>query len=390
MASSFIVADNGSFTVTPVTGTDVAGNSFTIDAGQGTGSGAGGSLTFRTAKAGGTGTGANTYTDRLSINEDGVVDVKTTLAIGGTSVTATATELNILDGVTATAAELNLLDGSTAGGINASKAVVYGSLGELNAGVLQIGSAIVTATAAELNILDGVTATTAQLNYVAGVTAGTAAASKALVLDAQSDISGINNIETATATFTGGLDVKNGATSGGVINLFEDSDNGTNKITLKAADAIAADFTLTLPNADGGANQFLQTDGSGNLSFADPTAGAIGIDDLSDAKAGGTDFSNSIILGHETTGTLAAASNNTAFGIGVIDAITSGTDNVAVGYNAGTELKSGANNTLVGSTAGIAIVSGTDNTLVGSTAGDAVNRKPKYDCGLWCWQFWHQ
>ena len=37
-----------------------------------------------------------------------------TLNIGGTEVTATATELNILDGVTATAAELNLLDGAGA------------------------------------------------------------------------------------------------------------------------------------------------------------------------------------------------------------------------------------------------------------------------------------
>ena len=49
------------------------------------------------------------------------------------SVTATATELNILDGVTSTTAELNILDG-------------------------------VTATTAELNILDGVTATAAELN----------------------------------------------------------------------------------------------------------------------------------------------------------------------------------------------------------------------------------
>ena len=37
-----------------------------------------------------------------------------TLSIGGTAVTATADELNILDGVTATAAELNVLDGVTA------------------------------------------------------------------------------------------------------------------------------------------------------------------------------------------------------------------------------------------------------------------------------------
>ena len=36
------------------------------------------------------------------------------LAIGGTAVTSTAAELNILDGVTATATELNLIDGVTA------------------------------------------------------------------------------------------------------------------------------------------------------------------------------------------------------------------------------------------------------------------------------------
>jgi hypothetical protein len=62
--------------------------------------------------------------------------------IDGTAVTATAAELNILDGATATTAELNILDG-------------------------------VTATTAELNILDGVTATTAQLNGVSPTLSGT-------------------------------------------------------------------------------------------------------------------------------------------------------------------------------------------------------------------------
>jgi hypothetical protein len=69
----------------------------------------------------------------------------TTLDIGGTDVTATAAELNILDGVTATASELNIMDG-------------------------------VTATTAELNIMDGVTATTAELNLMdGGTSAGTTA-----------------------------------------------------------------------------------------------------------------------------------------------------------------------------------------------------------------------
>lgn len=75
---------------------------------------------------------------------DGTTAIKPNLTegqwqVGGTAVTATAAELNILDGITATTAELNIMDG-------------------------------VTATAAELNTLDGITATVTELNYVDGVT----------------------------------------------------------------------------------------------------------------------------------------------------------------------------------------------------------------------------
>ena len=55
-------------------------------------------------------------------------------------VTATADELNALDGITSTVAELNIMDG-------------------------------VTSSAAELNIMTGVTATAAELNYLAGALA---------------------------------------------------------------------------------------------------------------------------------------------------------------------------------------------------------------------------
>ena len=78
-----------------------------------------------------------------SLDISGNVDVDGTLetdalSIDGTSVTSTAAELNILDGVTATASELNILDG-------------------------------VTSSTAELNILDGVTASTAEINKLDGV-----------------------------------------------------------------------------------------------------------------------------------------------------------------------------------------------------------------------------
>ena len=65
--------------------------------------------------------------------------ITTSISLGGTTITSTAAELNILDGVTASAAELNKTDG-------------------------------LTASTAELNIMDGVTATTAELNHVDGVT----------------------------------------------------------------------------------------------------------------------------------------------------------------------------------------------------------------------------
>ena len=115
-----------------------------------------------------------TVTDDLIVNGDidleGNMDVNGTLetdaiSIDGTTVTSTAAELNILDGVTSTATELNILDGVTS------------TTAELNIldGVTSTASELnildgVTSTATELNILDGVTATTAELNYSDGVT----------------------------------------------------------------------------------------------------------------------------------------------------------------------------------------------------------------------------
>jgi len=71
------------------------------------------------------------------------------------AITATATEVNLLDGVTATTSELNILDGVTS------------TASELN---ILDG---VTATASELNILDGVTATATELNIMDGNTSAT-------------------------------------------------------------------------------------------------------------------------------------------------------------------------------------------------------------------------
>ena len=73
-----------------------------------------------------------------------------------------------------------------------------------------------------------------------------------------------------TATVDGTLQLKNGSTSAGFLEFFEDSDNGTNKVTL-IGPASTADITLTLPSSDGDSGQFFQTNGSGVMSWEDST-----------------------------------------------------------------------------------------------------------------------
>ena len=76
-----------------------------------------------------------------------------TIQIGGSSITATA-------------AELNLLDTAEAGTIVNSKAVIYDGNGKINASGFAISGSAITSTAAELNVLDGYTGSVTELNYL--------------------------------------------------------------------------------------------------------------------------------------------------------------------------------------------------------------------------------
>lgn len=66
--------------------------------------------------------------------------------------------------------------------------------------------------------------------------------------------------------------------------VMEDPGGNTTTITLKAPSPLLADYTLTLPTTDGGANEFLQTDGSGVLTWASGTGGT----SIGAAVTGGT------------------------------------------------------------------------------------------------------
>ena len=156
----------------------------------------------------------------------------------GTAISATAAELNIMDGVTSTAAELNILDGVTS------------TAAELN---ILDG---VTSTAAELNILDGVTATAAELNYSdTGASVGTVVASKVVTADANKDVASFRNITLTGELDAGSLDVSGDADIDGTLEADAITVNGT------ALSSVIAGTTVTL------ASTVTVTDSTANTNF---------------------------------------------------------------------------------------------------------------------------
>ena len=90
--------------------------------------------------------------------------------------------------------------------------------------------------------------------------------------------------------------------------------------------------------------------------------------DLIAGKIQGTNFTNSLLVGHATTGTLDAAEKNTGVGIAALDAVTSADFNTAVGYQAGTALTTGTKNTFIGADNGKGVSTKYQNTAVGYNA----------------------
>ena len=108
-------------------------------------------------------TAVATKADTASPTFTGTVTIPT-ITLGGVTVTSTATELNLLDGVTASTAELNLLDGVTAttAELNYVDGVTSNIQTQLDAKgtVSSLSDLSVTATASELNLVDGSSAGT--------------------------------------------------------------------------------------------------------------------------------------------------------------------------------------------------------------------------------------
>ncbi len=195
-----------------------------------------------------------------------------TLRIDGVEITASATELNSLDGLTATTAELNILDGVTAtateinvlDGITSTTTELNkldgftGSTAELN---LLDG---VTATTAELNVLDGITATTTELNYTDGVTSniqtqlnGKATSAQGALAD--SAVQPSDNVSFGTGSFSGEIAANGGIAlgdndkatfgAGDDLQIYHDGSNsyiddaGTGQLKIRSSEVLIQKYT---------------------------------------------------------------------------------------------------------------------------------------------------
>lgn len=174
-------------------------------------------------------TGNTTFSDGAYDFDIASHDTVNGLKLGGTLVTATAAEINALDGITSTVTELNIVDGDTSVGTTA----IVGTDGLVtnDAGTMRQTS---------VDTLDTYLAATTKTLTNKTLTSPTISAP---------------NVTTT-------LDMESRASL-----RFYETDN-TNYVAFRSADTVASNLTWTLPSEDGADGHVMTTDGAGNLSFA--------------------------------------------------------------------------------------------------------------------------
>jgi len=218
-------------------------------------------------------------------------------------------------------------------------------------------------------------------------------------LDVVSDGTAVDSINIESA---GGITLDAGTAGSGII--YEDDGTEMARIHNSSSDVIletkVSDKDFLIKGNDGGSTitaLTLDMSAAGAATFNDKIiateldiSGNVDVDGTLEAdaytlegssffKIGGTNFTDSVLFGHATSGTLDAAIRNTGVGSGALDALTSGDKNTAVGRNAGGAITTGSRNTLMGQAAGHTLSGGEQNTAYGDSSMTTASTSADYN-----------
>ena len=262
---------------------------------------------------------ANTFTALSGSNFAGALTGNVTGNVSGTAATVTtAAQSNItsLGTLTTLTVDNVIINGSTIGHTGDTDLITVASgiatvAGEVSMTTLDIGGTNVTSTAAELNILDGVTSTATELNALDGITAvvgelnaldigstaiGTAVASKAVILDANKDYTGIRNLTISGDLTVSGDDITMGTNTAG--NLLVADGTNFNSIAATSLSEISTvandDVFIAVDTSGGGLKKIARSAIVAGLA----TSGAISdiVEDTSPQLGGDLDTNSANIL----------------------------------------------------------------------------------------------
>ena len=293
-------------------------------------------------------------TDLLTL-ADGIVTVAgeisvTTLDIGGTNVTSTGAELNILDGVTSTSTELNIVDGDTS--------ATSTTLADADRVVVNDNGTMV-----QVALSDFETYFEAGLDTLSSVTTVGA-------LNAGSITSGFGNIDNGSSTITTTGDADLGATTVDSLNV---SDGNITNVGDIALDSISADDSdINVAVSDNSGTAFTIKQGSDSYLIVDTG-------NSSESVSIGTGVSGTAItIGHATSETtvadnLTVSGNATITGNLQIDGTTTTINSTALTVDdLNITVASGAGSASAANGAGIT-VDGASATLTYTSSNDRWN-----------------
>lgn len=198
---------------------------------------------------------------------------------------------------------------------------------------------------------------------------------------------------------SGAVTIGGNSTGPADLRLLEDSDNGSNYTGFKAPSSLAGNVLYTLPTADGTSGYYLQTNGSGTLTWAAASGSGIGdvVGPASSTDNGFARFDSTTGKLLQNTGTSSTLSDaglaafgsyltlesgnvriwsgstvvTTSLGLGALSLNAQqagGLQNTGCGYSSLRLLTTGDRNTAMGHTALDAVLTNSDNCAFGDSA----------------------